>query len=111
MKKKAQKFAHDSMLPKMTIEDVFWVVMEEHKVAKKQASDEDQRIEGNIGIIDEQFLELQEMIGRELTEDEQSEVLDIVDEYTPKDKDGNYLCSLLPFDYAWEIYEVQKRGE
>jgi predicted RNA-binding protein len=107
MKKKAQKFAHDKMLPKMTLEDIFWVIMEEHKVTQKQATDEDQRIEGNIGIIDENFLELQAMIGRELTEEEQSDVLDIVDEYTPKDKDGNYLCSLLPFDYAWEIYETQ----
>ncbi|MDR3642873.1 MAG: hypothetical protein P4L74_04575 [Candidatus Doudnabacteria bacterium] len=111
MKNKAQKFASDTMLPKMSLEDVFWVVMEEHKVAQKQASDEDQRIEGNIGIIDEQFLELEEIVGRELTEEEQSAILDIVDEYTPKDKDGNYLCSLLPFDYAWEIYEVKNRGK
>ena len=111
MKKKAQEFAHDKMLPKMTLEEVFWALMVKHKVAQKQAMDEDQRIEGNIGIIDEQFLELQDMIGRELTEDEQSEVLDIVDEYTPKDKDGNYLCSLLPFDYAWEIYQTKNRGE
>ena len=110
MKKKAQEFAHDKMLPKMSLEDVFWVVMEQHKVTRKQATDEDERIKGNIEIIDDQFLELEEMIGRELTEEEQSEVLDIVDQYTPKDKEGNYLCSLLPFDYAWEIYETKKRG-
>ena len=111
MKKKAKKFAQDKMLPKMTLEDVFWTLMVVHKVAQKQATDEDQRIEGNIAIIDEKFLELQAMIGRELTEEEQSVILDIVDEHTPKDKDGNYLCSLLPFDYAWEIYEVQNRAE
>ncbi len=111
MKKKAKKFAQDNMLPKMTLEDVFWTLMVEHKVAQKQATDEDQRIEGNVAIIDEQFLELQDLIGRELSEDEQSAILDIVDEYTPKDKDGNFLCSLLPFDYAWEIYETQNRGE
>ena len=95
----------------MTLEEVFWALMVKHKIAQKQAVDEDQRIEGNVAIIDEQFLELQNMLGRELTEDEQSEVLDIVDQYTPKDKDGNYLCSLLPFDYAWEIYETKKRGQ
>jgi hypothetical protein len=48
------------------------------------------------------------MLGRELTENEQIAILDIVDEYTPKDKDGNYLCHLLPFDYAWKVYKLYK---
>jgi len=111
MKKKAKKFAHDKMLPKMTLEEVFWALMVEHKGTQKQAVDENQQIEGNIAIIDVQLLELQNMLGRELTEDEQSTILDIVDEYTPKDSDGSYLCSLLPFEYAWEIYEIKKRSE
>ena len=40
-----------------------------------------------------------------MTEEEEIAILEIVDEYTPKDKDGDYLVSLLPFEYAWEIYE------
>jgi hypothetical protein len=111
MKKKAKKFAHEKMLPKMTLEEVFWALMVGHKCAQKQTVDEKQQIEGNIAVIDIQLLGLQNMIGRELTEDEQSTILDIVDEYTPKDKDGNYLCRLLPFEYAWEIYEIKKRDK
>ena len=108
MKKKSRKFAHDKMLSKMTLEDVFWVVMEERKVMKRQpVIDEDQRVKNNIEIIDQRFSDLGEMIGRELTEEEESAILDIVDDYTPKNKEGNYLCSLLPFDYAWEIYEAK----
>ena len=61
-------------------------------------------VEKNIAYIDSCLEELSLLIGRNLTEEEQSGVLDIVDEYTPKDNDGNYLYSLLPFDYAWQIY-------
>ncbi len=108
MKKKSQKFAYDNMLPKMTLEDVFWVVMEERKVIKNQpATDEDLRVENNIAVIDQRFSDLAVIIERELTEEEESIILDIVDEFTPKKKDGNYLCSLLPFDYAWEIYQAR----
>lgn len=106
MKKNAKKYAKDNMLPKMTMEDVLWVVMEEGKVLKNHITKEDLSIEENIAIIDNRFLELESFVGRSLTEYEQSEILDIVDQYTPKDKDDNYLCSLLPFDYAWEIYQI-----
>jgi hypothetical protein len=66
------------------------------------------RLKENVSEIDERLEDLVEYLGRELTEDETSAILDIVDEYTPKDKDGNYLVELLPFEYAWEIYEAKK---
>ncbi len=72
---------------------------------------EDIRVEKNIDKINDNFEELSENIGRELTEYEQSAVLDIVDKYTPKDDKGNYAVSLLPFDYAWEIYEAERDGK
>ena len=69
------------------------------------------RVKNNEAEIDRKFEYLTELIGRELTEKEEDDFLDIVDEYTPKDRDGNYLIDLVPFDYAWEIYEARKKVE
>lgn len=66
------------------------------------------RVNENIGIIDKHLSGLCDYLGRLLTEEETNDILDIVDEYTPKDKDGDYLGPLLPFEYAWEIYKIQK---
>lgn len=43
-------------------------------------------INNNIAKLDRFFEELEEHLGRDLTEDEQSAVFDIVDECSPKDK-------------------------
>lgn len=59
--------------------------------------------------IDNNLADLQSYIGRNLTEEEQSGLLEIVDEYTPKDLDGNYSGDLLPFDKALEIYEMKNQ--
>lgn len=67
--------------------------------------------EDNINEIEERLDELAEYLDRELTEHEEVRILEIVDEYTPKDKDGDYLTDLLPFDYAWKIYEAKKDAE
>jgi hypothetical protein len=107
MKKKAQEFAHDNMLPKFTgkdMDDLFKALSEERKIAQEKQEKE------NVEIIDERLRYLGTLVvGKDLTEEEQMAILDIVDEYTPKDKDGNYLCSLLPFDYAWEIYQIKNK--
>jgi hypothetical protein len=50
---------------------------------------------------------LEARIGRDLSEKEQSAILDIVDDYTAKDNDGNYQGALMPFDKAWEVYELK----
>lgn len=65
-------------------------------------------VKDNVAEIDERLEDLVEYLGRELTEGETSAILDIVDEYTPKDSKGNYLIELLPFDYAWRVYEAKK---
>jgi hypothetical protein len=101
MKKKIRKFVDDNMLPKFTAEDMFAVLLEE------RAAEELRQQEENIGIIDRCLNDLEVMIGREITEDEELGILDIIDEYTPKKENGNYLGPLLPFDYAWKIYKLK----
>ena len=71
---------------------------------------ETQRINENLSVIDENFEDLTAIIGRDLTEKEQSAILDIVDTYTAKDEEGNYAGAVMPFDKAWEIYELKQNS-
>ena len=84
----------NNILPILSAEDLFAALSK-------------QRIEYNIKIIDARFYELADTLGRPLTENEQADILDIVDEYTPKGDDGMYLYPPIPFDYAWQIYEIK----
>lgn len=65
------------------------------------------KVEANIEHLDESFEDLSALVGRDLTEAEQSAVLDIVDEFTPKDRNGDYAGEILPFEKAWDIYELK----
>jgi len=69
---------------------------------------ETQRTQENIGHIDNELETLADYVGRPLKESEEEAILDIVDEFTPKDEDGNYAGALLPMDRAWEIYELKQ---
>jgi len=80
------------------------------KALTEQQAQEETRVEANLEYIDSSIDDLQGTLGRALTSKEESALLDIVDEYTPKDEDGNYLGPLIPFDKAWEIYELQTRA-
>lgn len=71
---------------------------------------EAQQVEQNIEKLDEGFENLSTLVGRDLTDKEQSAVLDIVDEYTPKSEDGSYAGAILPFEKAWEIYELKDKA-
>lgn len=64
----------------------------------------------NLQVIESEIESLEGLIGRPLTDKEQDMVLDIVDDYTPKDAQGNYLGAMLPFDKAWEIYELKSQA-
>ena len=68
------------------------------------------RYQENLSSIDEHLELVSAVAGRDLTEDEQSKLLDIVDEFTPKDDDGNYAGSLISPDKAWEIYEMKNQS-
>jgi hypothetical protein len=72
---------------------------------------EGKRIEENEGFLDEQLESVTDAIGRDLTEKEKSDLLDIVDEYTPKDNDGNYIGQTFPMDKAWEIHELKQEAQ
>lgn len=83
--------------------------------AAQRAADEAQyrqqeRIETNVAAIDDSFESLAEYVGRDLTAKEQSAILDIVDDFTPKDAQGNYAGPLIPFEKAWEMYELKQNS-
>ena len=79
------------------------------EAVRNERLQETQQTEQNVEALDSNFEELSALVGRDLTDKEQSAVLDIVDDYTPKDKDGNFAGSLLSFDKAWGIYEMQQQ--
>lgn len=71
---------------------------------------EAERIENNIATIDEEFELLSDYLGRTITEKEQEAILDIVDDYTPKDQEGNYAGAIMPLEKAYEIYELKQQA-
>lgn len=68
-----------------------------------------ERIDDNVALIDDGFEDLSALVGRPLSAKEQSSILDIVDEYTAKDEYGNYQGAVMPFDKAWDIYELKQQ--
>lgn len=102
------QYQHEQELQSRLIEQA-----EERAITRirEEQQNESSRLESNIGVIDENLESLSDMVGRDLTEGEQSEVLDIVDEFTPKDRSGNYLGAILPFDKAWEVYEMRHQNQ
>lgn len=78
------------------------------RATEEQELIQQERIEGNVAAIDENFELLSDYVGRELTAKEQSAILDIVDDFTPKDEYGRYAGPLIPFDKAWEMYELKQ---
>jgi hypothetical protein len=67
------------------------------------------RVEKNTEKIDSELESLSDYAGHELSEAEQSAILDIVDDYSPKDGNGNYI-STIPFEKAYDIYELQQQA-
>jgi len=80
------------------------------EAVRNERSAEAERINENVDQIDSNFESLEDFVGRQLTDQEQSALLDIVDEYTPKNDEGNYSGDLLPFEKAWEIYELKTQS-
>jgi hypothetical protein len=78
--------------------------------ARELESSQREVINTNVAKIDESFEDLSAFIGRDLTSKEQSQILDIVDDYTAKDDNGNYQGAIMPFDKAWKILELQKNS-
>ncbi len=94
MKKQRRKYKLTDFLPQQAIDNFI------------QKQDEI-KLQGKIEIIEDNLGDLAEYLGRDMIEAEELAILDIVDKYTPKDGDGNYAFDLLPFEYAWKIYETE----
>lgn len=77
----------------------------------RRQSSETRALAQNEEVVKSRLEELTEKIGRELTENEEDAVLDIVDEYTPTGEDGKYLGEILSFDKAWEVYELRQQKQ
>lgn len=75
---------------------------------RNERETESRAISENEGVIDNRIEDLSAQLGRDLSEKEELALLDIVDEYTPKDRDGNYAGDTIPFEKAWEILEMKQ---
>lgn len=85
-------------------------IREAREAVRNERLEEIQRTEENVEVLDSNFESLAELVGRDLSEAEQSAVLDIVDKYTPKDREGNYAGEIMSFEDAWEIYELKTQS-
>lgn len=70
-----------------------------------QKSQQHEAIQESLSAIEEGFENVEALAGRNLSEKEKEKILDIVDEYSPKDRDGNYIAHI-PFEKAWDIYKA-----
>jgi hypothetical protein len=69
-------------------------------------------IEANERNIDRKLEDLSLTLGRDITSEEEEEVLSIADQYSPVGEDGKYLSGEpLPLDRAWEIYEMKQASK
>lgn len=84
---------------------------EEKAFKRLQESQQQEQIayRDNLKTLDENLEMISDIAGHPLTEDEQSKVLEIIDEYTAKDEDGNYAGAILPPDKAWELYQLKEQ--
>jgi hypothetical protein len=80
------------------------------EAVRNERVQEAQRTEKNLETLDDHLEQVSAVAGRDLTEKEESTVLDIIDDYTPKDADGNYAGPMLSPDKAWEIYELKQQA-
>ena len=96
MKRRPHKYKLVDILPKGDQPDQKNVSPYEEDMYMAQFEDE----------IDERLEALNEYLGREITRKERRGLLDIVCKYTPRDKDGDIIGEYLPFEYAWDIYQI-----
>lgn len=73
----------------------------EHQTQQSQAASRNEES------IESSLETLEDTLGVTLTARQKEELLDIVDDFTPKDEDGNYTSDLIPFDKAYTVYELR----
>ncbi len=67
---------------------------------------ESRRVSENERTLDDQLEDVSISLGRDLSDDEELALLEIMDEYSAKDEEDR-IYSLFPAEKAWEIYEMQ----
>lgn len=80
--------------------------IEKIELSKKE---QEEIVEKNLEEIDNSLEEFQSTLGRKLTEEEENAILDIQDEWTPKDEKGNYIAPLISPEKAWEVYTLRNK--
>jgi len=83
--------------------------LEAIEAIRNERYQEQENLNSNLESIDDNLENLSDFVGRQITEKEESAILDIVDDYTPKDENGNYMGALLPFEKAWDIYQMKQQ--
>lgn len=78
------------------------------EAVQRERVESQQHFEQNLTAIDESLEDLEEYVGRPLTQTEQEAVIDIVDEWSPKGEDGKYVA-LIPYEKAWDYYELSHK--
>lgn len=77
--------------------------------AVREERESEGRVESeNIKTINQRLEDFSYSLGRELTPGEEDALLDIVDEYTPKGRDGKYAGDLIPMDKAYEVLTMRQ---
>lgn len=77
------------------------------RIERKQTEKQEQ-INKGIEIIEDNLEKFKSTLNRDLSEKEEADLLDIQDEFTPKDEDGNYIAPLLSLEKAYEVYTLRK---
>jgi hypothetical protein len=72
-----------------------------------QTAEEDKAVQEEMAFLDNLIIELEKHIGKKLTKDEEHDVLEIVEECSAKDENGD-IVEYAPLDYAWMIYLMRK---
>lgn len=75
---------------------------------EKRESERQTEIKNNIEAIDNSLKEFQEEKGVKFSEADEASILDIQDEWTPKDEKGNYLTPLISVEKAYEILTLRQ---
>lgn len=76
---------------------------------EKRQTEKQTEAEQNLNYIEDNLARFQETLGRKLTDDEESAILDVQDEFTPKDEKGNYIAPLLDAEKAFEIANLRNQ--
>lgn len=100
----ASKEAYKDWMSEFAAPDETYIRQVAADAYTQQARAEERRISSNEQTIDDELEDLSVNVGRELNDDEQIAILNIMEEFSIKDDDDNIL-RLYPAEKAWNIYE------